>query len=168
MQTLRITSGASRISFENIVLSSFEVRLMPVEALWPPVSAVPIFVEELKESISEKGLLNPIIVVRLPYEDIIRHFNQSALASQSSMSAWGHNLPDTPVVNVIWGGSNRLAAVKELGYTHVDCLLMPDFHIAIQIQNLQRSAYSAARDKGSEVENEGGEQSDGIAGQKTG
>ena len=114
---------------------------MPVEDLWPPVSVVPVFADELRESIKEKGLMNPIIVVRLPQEDIAKHFEAVNFASKRGPGY----LPDTPVINVIWGGSNRLEAVKQLGYTHVDCVLIPDFFAAMEVQNLQRNAYKKGK-----------------------
>ena len=110
---------------------------MPVEDLWPPVSVVPVFVDEVRESIKEKGLMNPIIVVRLPKEDIDKHFEQMNFGRKRAVTS----LPDSPVINVIWGGSNRLEAVKQLGYTHVDCVLIPDFFAAMEVQNLQRNTY---------------------------
>lgn len=145
METLRINSKASRMSFSDVVITSFEVRTMSVDSLWAPVSAVPLFAEEVKESIKEKGLMNPIIVVRLPREDIERHFKQMKHARKKPPQLAA---PDTPVVNVIWGGTNRLAAVKELGYTHVDCVIIPDFHTAILIQDRQRSFYKESKSDG--------------------
>jgi len=58
------------------------------------------------------------------------------------------HLPDTPVINAIWGGSNRLAAVKALGYTHVDCVLIPDFQTAMEIQKVQRDSYRELKKEG--------------------
>lgn len=83
METLRINSKASRMSFSDVVITSFEVRTLPVESLWAPVSTVPIFVEEVKESIKEKGLMNPIIIVRLPREDVEHHFHQMKYARKT-------------------------------------------------------------------------------------
>ena len=133
------------MAFSDVVITSFEVRTMPVDSLWAPVSPVPLFAEEIKESIEAKGLMNPIIVVRLPREDIEHHFKQMKHARKKLPKLAA---PDIPVVNVIWGGTNRLAAVKELGYTHVDCVLIPDFHTAILIQDRQRSFYKESKSDG--------------------
>ena len=117
---------------------------MPVEDLWPPVSTVPVFVAEVKESIAKQGLMNPIIVVRLPREDLLTHFASRALATKGTGKP--STLPDTPVINAIYGGSNRLEAVKQLGYTYVDCVLIPDFEVAMEIQERQRFAYNRSKE----------------------
>ena len=111
---------------------------MPIEDLWPPVRTVPIFVDEIKKSISMGGLMNPIIVVRPPREDARRHFKEKNMVFDSPPYV---GLQEAPVTNTIWGGSNRLEAVKQLGYTHVDCVLIPDFFTAMQLQTKQRVAY---------------------------
>ena len=111
---------------------------MSVDELWQPVRTVPLFVDEIKKSISMGGLMNPIIVVRTPREDVVRHYQDKHKAISETLP---ENLPDTPVMNTIWGGSNRLDAVKQLGYTHVDCVLIPDFFTAMRVQTEQRNAY---------------------------
>jgi hypothetical protein len=142
MSPLRIESKASRLSYSDVVITSFEVRSMPVASLWAPVSTVPIFMEEVKDSIEAHGLLNPLIVVRLPREDILSYF-EAVKKVQVTGKNRNANIPDSPVVNAIWGGSNRLSAVKQLGYTHVDCVLIPDFQTAMQVQVCQRATYAS-------------------------
>ena len=138
MKSLQVNNRASRLRFPNVVIDSFEVRAMPIDELWPPVRVVPVFVEELKDSIAQAGLMNPIIVVRTPKEDLVRHFEKK----NKLFPNWKHPpLPDGEVTNTIWGGSNRLEAVKQLGYTHVDCVLIPDFFTAMEVQTQQRNAY---------------------------
>jgi len=130
--------------------------MMPIESLWAPVRTVPSFVDAVRDSIEETGLHNPIIVVRLPREDAVQHFQTMKRATYSKRDHPPekldppHGFPETPVVNIIWGGSNRLDAIKQLGYTHVDCVLIPDFHVAMQIQEKQRNAYSAHLSGGSD------------------
>ena len=137
MRKLRLNSRASRLSFSGIVINTFEVRTMPIEELFCPVRDVPIFSEELQESIEDSGLHNPIIVVRAPKEDLARYYEEREFGTS--------HLPDTPVVNCDWGGTNRISAARDLGYTHIDCVLIPDFYLAMKLQDLQRNAYSAAK-----------------------
>ena len=112
---------------------------MSVDDLWQPVRTVPVFVDEVRNSIGEAGLMNPLIVVRTPREDVVRHYRDKHKAISGTLPK---SLPDTPVINTIWGGSNRLDAVKQLGYTHVDCVLIPDFFTAMRVQTEQRNAYN--------------------------
>jgi len=126
---------------------------MPIESLWAPVCTVPIFTEEVKGSIADAGLMNPLIVVRLPREDALRYFSHRRGERWIVPPQWDE-APDKPILNTIWGGSNRLAAIKELGYTHVDCVLIPSFQAATAVQEQQRASYKQMK---------GGE--DGTAGQ---
>ena len=85
--------------------------------------------------------MNPLIVVRTPREDLVLHYRDKHKAISETLYKLEKSLPDTPVINTIWGGSNRLDAVKQLGYTHVDCVLIPDFFTAMRVQTEQRNAY---------------------------
>lgn len=138
MTRLKINSRSSRLSFTGVAITSFEVRAILVKDLWRPVGTVPTFIAELKASIEAKGLANPIIVVRLPREDLIESFR---IDSRAVPNYELPSIPDDPVINTVWGGSNRLEAIKQLGYTHVDCVMIPDFQTAMQIQDRQRSSY---------------------------
>ena len=133
---LRLRNRASYLRVANLAITEFEVRTMAIEDLHCPVRDVPVFAEEVAESIAREGLANPIIVVRGPREDLVRQ----CLARGNT----GEHLPDTPVVNCVWGGTNRLSAAKQLGYTHVDCVLLPSFTLATDLQTLQRQSYNAA------------------------
>lgn len=138
---LHINKRLSRIGYPGVSIDTFEVRSLPLGELHPPVSVVPVFVEEIKESIAERGLINPIIVVRAPREDIQRHFYKIHGPDSKPLK-----LPeDRPVINMVWGGNNRLDAIRELGYTHVDCVIIPDFFAAMLVQNAQRDAYNSVR-----------------------
>ena len=142
-KVLHMANRASRVGYAGVVISDFEVRLLPVSELWTPVSIVPPFMQQVRDSIMEEGLLNPIIVVRAPREDVIRHFRAvKAGLPEGAKDALPKGLPEEEVINTIWGGSNRLDAVKQLGYTHVDCVLIPDFFTAMRVQTEQRNAYN--------------------------
>lgn len=118
-------------------MDSFQVKALPLEELFCPVRDVPVFSDELKDSIDGSGLHNPIIVVRSPLEDLVEYYRDRGFSEKY--------LPDTPVVNCVWGGTNRISAAQKLGYTHIDCVLIPDFFLAMELQDLQRNAYSAIR-----------------------
>ena len=151
MHVLKVNSRASRVVFPGVVINSFEIRSMPVDDLWPPVKTVPVFVDEVKDSIDEQGLINPIIVVRAPREDMVDYFVRAKKAIKSPdldpEESLPYNMPDTPVINAIWGGSNRLDAIKQLGYTHVDCVIIPDFHTAMKVQDIQRDSYKEIKEE---------------------
>ena len=108
---------------------------MPLDALHCPVRDVPTFAEGVAKSIKQQGLANPVIVVRGPREDLMRELSETTLNPR---------LPDQPVVNIVYGGTNRVSAARQLGYTHVDCVLLPTFELAMRVQDLQRESYDGA------------------------
>ena len=130
MPKLRIRSRVSRLRFPGLVYDSFEIRSMPLNELHCPVRDVPVFAEELAQSIQAEGLANPVIVVRGPREDLVRELVATGGTG---------NLPETPVVNVVYGGTNRISAARLLDYTHIDCVLLPSFHLGGRLQTLQRN-----------------------------
>ena len=44
---------------------------------------------------------------------------------------------------VAWGGSQRVRVAEELGYTHIDCAMMPSFQRAHKLQKVMRVPYRA-------------------------
>jgi hypothetical protein len=110
---------------------------MPIEDLYCPVRDVPIFAEEVAKSIVRVGLANPVIIVRGPRDDLVAQIKERGGS--------GDNLPDTPVVNCVFGGTNRITAARRLNYTHIDCVLMPDFTLGGLLQDLQRASYNATK-----------------------
>ena len=134
MPKLRLQSRASRLAVPGLVQGSFEIRCLPIDELHCPVRDVPVFAAEVAESIARDGLANPVIVVRGPREDLA--------AELTATGGTGEQLPKTPVVNCVYGGTNRVSAAKSLGHTHVDCVLLPNFDLGRQLQDLQRNSYS--------------------------
>lgn len=134
---LRLAKRVSRLSYPGIVVADFEVRALAIEDLLCPVRPVPAFADGVKGSLEEEGLRHPVIVVRMPREDLIAYYESRGMTARY--------VPDRPWINCVCGGTNRVHAAKELGYTHVDCLLVPDFDVALRIQAQQRSTYERAR-----------------------
>lgn len=139
MSKLRLRNRASRLRIRGLAIHDFEIRSMPLDELTTPVRDVPMFAEEVSQSIAREGLANPVIVVRGPREDLV-----AQLAAEGGDGSW---MPDQPVVNCIMGGTNRVSAARLLGYTHIDCVLLPAFNLAWRLQNLQRESYSATATK---------------------
>ena len=142
-EVLHMAKRSGRVAYRGVAITDFEVRAMPIEALWAPVSVVPAFVAELGVSIKERGLLNPVVVVRAPREDVIRHFQAvKAGLPEGTKGALPPGLPEEEVINAIWGGSNRVAAARDLGYGEIDCVIVHDFYTAAALQDAQRMSYN--------------------------
>jgi len=136
---LRINSRASRIKLAGLVMDTFEVRNLPLTELHCPVREVPTFADRLAVSIKESGLYNPIIIVRTTLEELRDYYGERGYDLR--------HLPKSDPVNCVWGGTNRIAAARELGYTSIDCVLIPDFYMAMRLQELQRNAYDKAESR---------------------
>lgn len=139
MSKLRLRNRASYLSAPGLLVSAFEIRCMPLDDLHCPVRDVPAFAEEVATSIEREGLANPVIVVRGPRVDVV--------AEMESRGGKPSMLPDTPVINLVMGGTNRVTAAKQLGYTAIDCVLLPTVSLALKLQDLQRGSYSATEAK---------------------
>ena len=97
------------------------------------------FYKPLKELIQKEGLHNPLITVEC-----------TRLELKGQKAKWGKKLNDLPFwldedlnekLLVIWGGSNRLYVARELGYTHIDCVMIPTFDAARKLQKTHRSTH---------------------------
>ena len=144
-------SRASFVQYAGVIIDRFQVKAMPLDELYCPVRPVQSFVDEVRESIRDTGMMNPIIVVRKPREDIIEYFRETKGGLRSGSDDGKlipANFPDDPVVNIVWGGTNRVYAIRELGYTHADCVLVPDLALAYLVQERQRNSYVDARKTG--------------------
>lgn len=135
MSKLQLASRASRLSYSGIVIVDFEVRCLRIEDLHCGVRSVPAFAEGVKESIEREGLHSPVIVVRMPREDLVEYHTARGMETRF--------VPTRPWVNVVCGGTNRVEAALALGYEEIDCVLLPDLDLAFQVQARQRNAYAA-------------------------
>ena len=136
---LHLNKRISRLAVPKLEITSFEVRCMPVDKLHLPVRDVPDFVDESEDAIRTQGLHSPVMDVRGPREDLVAEIE--AIGGRAS------SVPDDPVVNCVFGGTNRVTAAKRMGYTHIDCVLLPSFILAIRLQEIQRNQYNAGKRK---------------------
>ena len=124
----------------------FEVKSLPLNECWPSVPRADIhrnvpFYQPVKESIQKEGMHFPIMVYHATRWEIIEQ-----------KKIWQKHIEPLPFdktditnhhkkIYVIWGGSNRWHVAKELGYTHIDCALMPSFDKAYGLQKNFRMPY---------------------------
>ena len=125
----------------------FEVRELPVDEIW---QSVPIaekvagmpFYSRVKEDIAREGMHFPIMCVHTNYEKLER-----------AKEKWGKKINELPfwhnalgkhkkMIWSVWGGSNRLAIAKDLGYTHIDAAVIPTIGKAISLQKHMRAPFN--------------------------
>lgn len=126
----------------------FEVRELPVDDIW---QSVPVaeniagkpFYSRVKDDISANGMHFPIMCVQTDYRGL-----------EKAKERWGRKINELPfwhnalgkhkkMVWSVWGGSNRLAIAKDLGYTHIDAAVIPTIKQAISLQKHMRKPYDS-------------------------
>ena len=126
----------------------YKVIPLPVAHCWPSVKKAPIhrgveFYEPIKKDIQKNGMRHPIMVVHSTWKELIEQKDYWG-ENMEPLPFWQPYLPDSHLDNkiyVVWGGSNRWHIGMELGYTHIDCALMPSFGIAYELQKVMRAPY---------------------------
>lgn len=127
--------------------NKYPIRVMPLEDLWASVPIAPVhmgikFFEPVKKDIEKNGMNFPILVVTATLRELLiqKHI-------------WKDKIKDLPfkqtknwqdlnkVKYVVWGGSNRIEAAKQLGFTHIDCCMMLGFVHARSHQRVHRAPY---------------------------
>ena len=123
----------------------YPVECLPVAELWASVAKAeklhrkPFF-ETVKADIDADGLMFPILCVKTTRQQLIdtkKRYNKSI-----------RDLPFDPakddlsvVQYTVWGGSNRVCAAEELGYTHIDCAIIPNLQTAHRLQKDMRAPF---------------------------
>jgi len=117
---------------------------LPISEIWASVPRADKhrgkpFYKPLKEDIEKHGLRWPIMVIKSTRKEL-----------QFQKAKWGKAINPLPfwlgedmnaTQYVVWGGSNRLYAAKELGYDHIDCAIIPTYNDAHRLQKTMREEY---------------------------
>ena len=98
-----------------------------------------VFYKPLKEDIAKNGLCNPVLAVHCTREEL-----------KGQKAKWGNGINELPFwlatdmqqkMYVAWGGSNRVLIARELGYTHIECAVIPTFAEARALQKTHRHTH---------------------------
>ena len=124
--------------------TKYPIKQIRVDDIWASVPKAEVhngieFYKPVKESIAKEGMHWPIMIV-----------NCSRAELKGQKAKWKQKINDLPFwmaedlnarMNVVWGGSNRLWIARELGYTHIDCAVMPNFETAHALQKTMRENF---------------------------
>ncbi|MBN2164497.1 MAG: tetratricopeptide repeat protein [Pontiellaceae bacterium] len=131
--------GSSWISYPTVVL--------PIKELWASVPRADThkgkpFYSRLAKDIAENGLHYPLLVVHATRRELIERKN----ICTDELCELPFDETKTGELNkrlyVIWGGSNRVRVAEELGFTHVDCVVIESFDKAYSLQRDHRKPYT--------------------------
>ena len=126
--------------------NGFEVRELPIEDIW---QSVPIaeniagkpFYSRVKDDIKMNGMHFPIMCVHTTYKTL-EEAKERWTKKINELPFWYNTLgKNKKMIWSVWGGSNRLAIGKALGYTHIDSAVLPSIGKAISMQKWMRKPF---------------------------
>ena len=113
---------------------------IPLSSIWQSVPIAMVhrtkdFFPRIKQDIKENGLHFPLLIVKSDYAELLRQ--------KAKFKAKILPLPTEEDFNgyTVWGGSNRYAIAKQLGYDSVDCVVFDEFVKAHKCQKMHRKPY---------------------------
>ena len=133
--------------YHNLQWNEMAVVSLRVSDLW---ASVPIaekhrgreFYEPIKEDIRKNGLHFPLIVVDATRNDLVKE--KRKYKDKLCKLPFDKDKDDLTIRQyTVWGGSNRWNIANDLGYEHVDCVIVhnADFEGARRMQGLHRKPY---------------------------
>lgn len=127
----------------------FPICELDVDSIWQSMPSIDVlpgrntlpFKATLIEDIKRDGLHFPIMVVNSTYAQLME-----------AKTKWGDKICELPFWHnevraevkyqwSVWGGSQRLDAAKKLGYTHIDCAIIPSIAQAVKLQKEMRKPF---------------------------
>ena len=127
----------------------YPIVVLPVAEIWQSVKSVDVlpsvrrkpFKKNLIEDIKRDGMHFPIMVVHTTHQELLEVKKEYG-DRINDLPFWhnDHN-PQSKKTWSVWGGSQRLDVARYLGYTHIECAVLPDIKKAISHQKDMRAPY---------------------------
>lgn len=141
--------------------NKYPIKQLPVDEIWASVPKAEKhrskeFYRPVLKDIKANGLKFPIMVIDSTRAAVCAQKNkwknklcelpfphQIVKKQDERTDKWLCDIPENnnKQVYVCWGGSQRLRIARELGYTHIDCAMMPSYKIAHNLQKVMRAPY---------------------------
>ena len=103
---------------------SYPVKSLPIHTLvqvWPTTAP---FCQQVKERIEQDGLALPLLCADMALERLIEWYETYQKTEEKHGMLSPNTYPKTDRCIVVFGGNTRLVIAKELGYTHIDCIVL--------------------------------------------
>lgn len=127
----------------------FDIIELNVNDIWQSVPAVDVLVGinnlpfkmNLINDIKRDGMYFPIMVVKTSHKTLLQA--KEKFGNKINTLPFWHNdrNPQSKYQWSVWGGSQRLDVAKKLGYTHIDCAILPSIARAISLQQHMRKPF---------------------------
>lgn len=121
----------------NFNIKDFRSEIVPIEYLYHPKGVGPNeeLVKKLIENLNKEPLINPLVTHQYfrNYRDKDANDNYYYDRRLTGKGYWGNKFQNIPYSDdpqyVVGYGNCRLGAAKEMGYTHISCVLLRDFDV---------------------------------------
>lgn len=127
----------------------YEVRCLPLDKLWPYIGPTETlhrkpFLENLTHDIEADGLYFPVLCISISRKKLVAIAREAKQERGKKLSPLPFDAKTDDLSldqYVIRGGCQRYHAAKNLGYTHIDCAMIPDFLTARRLQGQMREPF---------------------------
>ena len=99
----------------------YPVKPLPIQSIVQICPTTTLFTQQVKKRLAQEGLALPLLCVDLALERLIELYEETDEGNMLSPESYPKNKERAVAV---FGGNTRLVAAKELGYTHVDCIIL--------------------------------------------
>lgn len=137
-----------RSKFTNGKLwNQYPVRVFPIRDIFISVPKTDVlrgkpFYKFLLEDIERDGLHFPILVSD-PTRSELRKKKKQYKKRMCDVPEWNDGLDENLQRQwTVWGGSQRIRVAIDLGYTHIDCAIIPTLDEARTLQGKMRAPFT--------------------------
>ena len=78
---------------------------------------------QVKRSIQQQGLTHPLLCTNIATKRLIEWYTTYSIEQSKENMCSPNTYPKTDRCIAVFGGNTRLVIAKELGYTHIDCII---------------------------------------------
>ena len=103
---------------------SYPVKSLPMHTLVQVCPTTAPFCQRVKERIEQAGLALPLLCADMALERLIEWYETYQKTEEKHGMLSPNTYPKTDRCIVVFGGNTRLVIAKELGYTHIDCIVL--------------------------------------------
>ena len=100
---------------------SCPIKSLPIQSIVQTCPTTTLFTQQVKKRLAQEGLALPLLCVDLALERLTELYEETTKGNMLSPESYPKNKER---VVAVFGGNTRLVAAKELGYTHIDCIIL--------------------------------------------
>ena len=100
----------------------YPVKFLPIQSIVQTCPTTTLFTQQVKNRLAQEGLALPLLCVDLALERLIEWYKETEGGNMLSPETYPPRNRERAVA--VFGGNTRLVAAKELGYTHIDCIVL--------------------------------------------